>query len=358
MNKRPSPLNTAAARPSRAAAAAGVLRRTVLLALLACVVASFGLTAGTRAEADRPRTFSEQALNEAFATARVLAADATGLAVPAPAAAEMKLQAQTLTEQALLLSGPGGTARQAGAPADAGSSGESPVTYVQALQAAARTNLEAAGRADYGTARLLASVGAGQLLLAQRAADVLGENSEPLQESGWTPVLEESAARCTNSDAASDRTQLRDRPGAAESLRAVLDAEFGAVYAYEVAQAQGGRSIAVLGQTAAEHRAAHLKAGEDGVRHLSSLCLPAVSPLPAYSLTADFFADPAGSLSAMEAALPGIYADLAGSSDGALRSWAIDRLVQTSLAAYSDSRLPPASPGITADPASLPWAAG
>ena len=344
-----------AARPSRAASAAGVLRRTLALGLLACVVASFGLTAGNRAEADRPRSFSEKALNEAFATARILADEADGLAAAGGPKAELELQSQVLREQALALTGPGG----ASAYQAAQSQERSPDSYSGALYAAARSNLEAAGRADYGTARLLASVGTGQLLLAQRAAQALGGTVEAPKEAGWTPVLDEgAAARCTNGDAATDRTALVDRPGAAEALQAALDAEFGAVYAYEVAQAQAGGTVAVLGEPLMARRAAHLTAGRSGVGLLPALCLPAVSPAPAYSLSGAFYADPAGSLAEMEGALPGVYADLAGSSDGAVRSWAIDRLVETSLQVYSEADAVPATPGLDAEPAALPWAAG
>ncbi|WP_312182988.1 DUF4439 domain-containing protein [Arthrobacter sp.] len=352
VNKRLSSQKPPAARPSRAASAAGAFRRTLALGLLACVVASFGLTAGNRAEADRPRSFSEKALNEAFATARVLAAEADSLAVGAPSA-ELQMQSQVLRDQALLLTSPGG----ASAYQTAQSVDRSTDSYPDALYAAAQFNLEAAGRADYGAARLLASVGTGQLLLAQRAAQVLG-GSVTTKESGWTPVLgEDAAARCTN-DAATDRTELRDRPGAAEALQSALDAEFGAVYVYEVAQAQNGAAVSVLGETPAERRAAHLEAGRNGVALLPTLCLPAVGPVPAYSLSAAFYADPSGSLAGMEAALPGVYADLAGSSDGAVRSWAIDRLVETSLQLYSGAAAVPASPGLDAEPAALPWAAG
>jgi hypothetical protein len=354
----PLPRKPPAARPSRAAAAAGALRRTLALGLLACVVASFGLTAGSRAEADRPRTFSEKALNEAFATVRILAAEADALAAAetGAAAGELRLQAQTLREQALLLTSPGGAAAHEAATQGGDGSGDS---YPAAVEAAARTNLEAAGRADHGTARLLASVGASQLLLAQRAGQVLGQPADAVPGTSWTPVLDEdSTARCTNGDAGSDRAVLRDRHGAAEALKSALNAEFGAVYAYEVAQAQGSGSSLVLGERMSERRSGHLEAGRAGVGLLPSLCLPAVSPVPAYALSAAFFADPVRSLASLEISFPGVYADLAGSSDGAVRSWAIDRLVETSLQLYSGAEAVPASPGLEAEPAVLPWAAG
>ena len=358
VNTRLSPQMPPAMRPSRAAAAAGVLRRTLALGVLACVVASFGLTLGARAEADRPRTFSEKALNEAFATVRILAAEADALAAAGTGAStgEMQLQAMTLKEQALLLTSPGGAAAHEAALQAPGSAQGS---YPVAVETAARANLEAAGRADYGTARLLASVGTAQLLLAERAGEVLGVPVETAGESQWTPVLDDdAAARCTTDGDASARTELRDRPGAAESLQSTLDAEYGAVYAYEVAQAQSSGRETVLGSALPERRTAHLEAGRDGVELLPALCLPEVSPVPAYSLSAGFFADPVQSLDGMEAAFPGVYADLVGSTDGAVRSWAINRLVETSRQLYTESNAVPASPGLEAEPAALPWADG
>ena len=249
MEKPPNPPQPPAARPSRAAAAAGFLRRTLALGLLACVVASLGLTAGTQVEPERPKSFSEQALNEAFATSRVLAAEAESLAASLRGASAAAVQetADTLNQQALLLTSPGGAAALQKAE---GINGRS---LPQALADSARKNLAAAGRADHGTARLLASTGTGQLLLALRTAPALGESPGPVPESGWTPVLDDAVpGKCSGSG------QSVPGPDAAASLQAVLDAEFGAVYAYEVSQAQGGSSFAVLGQTAAEQRAAHL----------------------------------------------------------------------------------------------------
>ena len=314
------------------------------------MIASLGLTAGSGVEPERPRTFSEQALNEAFATSRLLAAEAESLAASADAGAAAALlsTAETLNRQALMLTSPGGAAALQKAPGVQGR------PYAGALLESARKNLAAAGRADYGTARLLAATGAGQVLLAERAAAALGEDPLPLQESGWTPVLDDSEQpRCTTGD----RAVLRDRPGAAESLQAAVNAEYGAAYGYEVAQAQAGRTFTVLGQPASERRSAHLEAGRDGAELLPVLCLPEITPLPAWSLDARFLADPVSSLEELEETMPALYADLAGSSDGAVRSWAIDRLVASARLLYSSAEIPPA-PGLDAEPASLPWAAG
>lgn len=355
MEKPPNTPQQPAARPSRAAAAAGFLRRTLALGLLACVIASLGLTAGTQAEPERPRTFSEQALNEAFATSRLLAAEAGSLTASLQGSAATALQqtADTLAKQSLLLTSPGGAAALQNAD---GGSGKS---LPQALAESARTNLAAAGRADHGTARLLASAGTGQLLLSLRTAQALGENPVEVPESGWTPVLDDAAQReCSGSGQSVPAEGPDAGPDAAASLQAVLDAEFGAAYAYEVAQAQFGAGFTVLGQAPSERRAAHLEAGGEGTELLPALCLPELTPVPAYSLAPEFMTDPLGSLQLLEDGLPTLYANLAGSSDGAVRSWAIDRLVATSMLLYSGADQIPASPGLDAEPTALPWASG
>ena len=340
-----------AAHPSRATAAAGFLRRTLALGLLACVIASLGLSAGTQAEPERPRTFSEQALNEAFATSRLLAAEAESLAgsLQGSAAAAVQEAAGTLNQQALLLTSPGGAAALQTAEEISGQS------LPQALAESARKNLAAAGRADHGTARLLASTGTGQLLLALRTAPALGEKPAEVPRSGWTPVLDDAATgKCSGSGGSGPV----DGPDAAASLQAVLDAEFGAAYAYEVAQAQFGAGFTVVGQGPAERREAHLEAGGEGTGFLPALCLPELTPVPAYSLAPEFMTDPLGSLSLLEEGMPTLYANLAGSSDGAVRSWAIDRLVASSVLLYSGADQIPASPGLDAEPTALPWASG
>ncbi|MER2134945.1 MAG: DUF4439 domain-containing protein [Arthrobacter sp.] len=352
MEKPPNAPQPPAARPSRAAAAAGFLRRTLALGLLACVIASLGLTAGAQAEPERPRTFSEQALNEAFATSRLLAAEAESMAASlrGPAATAVQETADTLTRQALLLTSPGGAAALQAAEEISGRS------LPQALADSARKNLAAAGRADHGTARLLASAGTGQLLLSLRTAQALGEDPVEVPESGWTPVLDDAApGKCIGSGQSAPDEAPDAEPDAAVSLQAVLDAEFGAAYAYEVAQAQFGAGFTVLGQAPSERRDAHLEAGGEGTELLPALCLPELTPVPAYSLAPEFMANPLGSLQLLEEGMPTLYANLAGSSDGAVRSWAIDRLVASSMLLYAEAGQVPASPGLDAEPAALPW---
>jgi len=325
------------------------------LGLLACVIASLGLTAGTQAEPERPRTFSEQALNEAFATSRLLAADAESLAASLQGSAATAVQqaADTLARQSLLLTSPGGAAALQNADDISGRS------LPQALADSARTNLSAAGRADYGTARLLASAGTGQLLLSLRTAQALGEEPAEVPESGWTPVLEDAVpGKCSGSGQSGTDEWPDEGPDGAAALGAVLDAEFGAAYAYEVAQAQFGGGFTVLGQTPSERRAAHLEAGGEGTELLPALCLPELTPVPAYSLAPEFMTDPLGSLQLLEDGMPTLYANLAGSSDGAVRSWAIDRLVASSVLLYAGAGQIPASPGLDAEPAALPWTSG
>lgn len=355
MEKPPYALQPRTRRPSRAAAAAGFLRRTLALGLLACVIASLGLTAGSGPEPERPRTFSEQARNEAFATSRILAAEAESLAAAqgGSAAAVLQETADTLNRQALLLTSPGGAA----ALQDAAGTGSRPLA--QALAESARKNLAAAGRADHGTARLLASTGTGQLLLSLRTAAALGESPAEVPESGWTPVLDDAAqAACARGTGPETSEDQQEEPDAAGALQAAIDAEFGAAYAYEVAEAQAGAVFTVLDQTPAERREAHLEAGSEGVQLLPAVCLPEATPVPAYALAPGFQASPAAFLALLEEGMPTVYADLTGTSDGAVRSWAIDRLVASSVLLYAGAPEIPPAPGLDAEPAALPWTAG
>ena len=72
---------------------------------------------------------------------------------------------------------------------------------------------------------------------------------------------------------------------------------------------------------------------------------------PAYGRQAEALAD-------LEAATPGVYADLSALGEGTVRAWAVERLAELSLDLYTETRRVPASPGLEAQPAGLPWIAG
>ncbi|UWX98664.1 ferritin-like domain-containing protein [Arthrobacter zhaoxinii] len=229
------------------------------------------------------------------------------------------------------------------------------------MTASADANLRAAWRADPGTARLLAAAGAAQQVWAARAgaqADPAapgaagaagpGGSSAVPADSGNDdagPAAGRDAPKCPDTEAA---------PDAAAALKAAIDAEFGAAYAYEVALAQDPPGAALReewGKRIAEHQSR----GTDAVGYLSDLCLPAVAPVAAYRLDAGFLRDPAAGLPALEQRFPAVYADLVALSEGSLRSWAIDRLAAVTGELYLQADAVPAAPGLDAVPDDLPW---
>ncbi|MFJ7748410.1 DUF4439 domain-containing protein [Arthrobacter sp. NPDC097144] len=401
VKKPPNRAESAAGRAGRATTALGGVRRTTLLAVLAAVVLSFNLAAGTTPSEDRPASFSEIARADARASAaglsrlarefsgnpaesaaprdtqtQVTQAQAAQTQVAQTLAAEITAQAGILAEQSALLASPerlpeGIPAFTLPSPeAHAGAAEE----YVAALSDSARASLDAAMRADDGTARLLASTGAAQQVLAVRAAGAAGL---PAPEA-WTPPRAPQPGADRDSDPASDGScpgeqdvtvpaQAQGGPDAAGALQGAVDAEYGAAYAYEVAMARtpepAGRS------SLREARNGHLAAGALAVQLLPQLCLPALTPAPAYSLPSSFALDPASALAALEGSLPGVYADLAALGTGSVRALAAQRLVQVSADLYADtaaadifaesgsgvSAFPvPAAPGLDAEPAALP----
>lgn len=392
VKKPPNRAESAAGRAGRATTVPGRVRRTTLLAVLAAVVLSFNLAVGSGAAEDRPATFSETARADARASAAELSrlarkfsgdpAESAAPQDPRPLAAELILQAGILAEQSALLASPerlldGTPAFTRPSPeAHAGAAEE----YVAALADSARASLDAAMRADGGTARLLASTGAAQQVLAVRAAGAAGL---PAPET-WTPApaLDPATApapaphkdsdaasdgSCRGKPAAPDPAVGQDGPGAAGALQGTVDAEYGAAYAYEVAMAR--TPDAAERGSLREARTGHLAAGALAVQLLPQFCLPALTPVPAYSLPPSFTRDPAAALAALEGSLPGVYADLAALSSGSVRALAAERLVQVSADLYAATPAAgvlaesgsgasavrvPAAPGLDTEPAGLP----
>ncbi|MCQ1987944.1 DUF4439 domain-containing protein [Arthrobacter sp. zg-Y844] len=377
---------------------AGTLRLVLFLALGA-VILSFGLVAGTGDGRERTRSFSEIALAEARTSARALSAEAGALAAAGknPEAVELLAQAEGLRTQAALLTS---TGREPAAARNtfeeplvvSGSAGKdragSPAVpeapdakdlepYVRALAASAKANLQAAWRADAGTARLLAATGAAQQVWATRTAGLYGlalpETNGPhtgdpaaASEATEAPAAEKKLSNCADAgtgektaDTAAGTPSGRAAagsaaPDAAAALKAAIDAEFGAAYAYEVALAQDP-SAATRGGQWQTRMAAHQSRGTDAVAYLPGLCLPAVPPVAAYRLDAGFLRNPADALPPLEQQFPAVYADLVALSEGELRGWAIDRLAAVSAELYLQTEIVPASPGLDAVPEDLPW---
>ncbi|WP_341393789.1 DUF4439 domain-containing protein [Arthrobacter sp. G119Y2] len=382
VKKPPSRRTPAAGRAGRAMAVLGGVRRTTLLFLLAAVVLSLGMVAGNGSGEDRSASFSEIAQTDARAAALALTRQAGELADAESSetlAAELSRQAAVLDEQSVLLTR-AGSFRSGVPPFPAAPSGAVPASdadtdsraaaYVRSLTDSARASLDAALRADAGTARLLAATGAAQQVLAVRAAEAAGLDApEP-----WTPLPQaDGGSRCESGATASpgspsaaaegtaggtaDGTADGDSvPDAAAALQGAVDAEFGAAYAYEVGMARtaGAGERALL----EERREDHLAAGAEGVHLLPEVCLPALTRAPAYSLPPSFAADPGDALDSLEASLPGVYADLAALGAGPVRAWAVERLAELSAGLYAEEGSVPAAPGLDLEPAGLPRTPG
>ncbi|MCC9146260.1 MULTISPECIES: DUF4439 domain-containing protein [unclassified Arthrobacter] len=404
-----APLENPGAEPGRARGRGrwgARVRRLVLFLALGAVVLSFGLVAGSGDAADSTRTFSDLALTQAQADAGKLAAEARVLAAQGGngGAAEFTAQAEGLRSQAALLTGLGrhpaavptrrSSEEPLHVPGGAGTDGTGSGTpaagtgpdrrnldhYVQALAASAQANLQAAWRADAGTARLLAATGAAQQVWATRNANRYGltlpDEEFPGTDGGSPAADTEPSGTGAGPDASACPDAQRPEPGsgstqpapdgdgsggsgtaapgAADALTAAIDAEFGAAYAYEVAFAQAP-SAAERGEQWRERAAAHESSGTDAVAYLAELCLPAIAPVAAYRLDAGFLRNPADALPALEEQFPAVYADLVALSDGNLRGWAIARLADVSEDLYLQADTVPATPGLDAVPENLPW---
>ncbi|MCC3303095.1 DUF4439 domain-containing protein [Arthrobacter sp. zg-Y895] len=392
----PGPEPAPARWPRRLGAGA---RRLVLFLALGAVILSLGLVAGTGDATERSRSFSQIALAEARNSARALSAEAGVLAAEGknPEAVELLAQAEGLRSQAALLTSTGrepaaarhtfvepldvsgtagkGRAGSPGAPEAPDAKDLEP--YVRALAASAKANLQAAWRADAGTARLLAATGAAQQVWAARTAGLYGltlpetngpRTGDPVAASDATdePAKEKKLPNCPDAGAGGNAVETAAgtpsggasagsaAPDAAAALKAAIDAEFGAAYAYEVALAQDPSAV-TLGEQWQTRMSAHESRGTDAVAYLPDLCLPAVAPVAAYRLDAGFLRNPAGALPALEQQFPAVYADLVALSEGDLRGWAIGRLAAVSAELYLQADTVPATPGLDAVPEDLPW---
>lgn len=382
VKKPPSRRTPAAGRAGRAMAVLGGVRRTTVLLVLAAVVLSLGMVAGNGSGEDRTASFSEIAQTDARAAAIELSRQAASLAEAErskPLTAELLRQAEVLTEQAELLTrtgsyrrgippfpvasseaAPASEATPSGAvPSGAPASEAAAAEYVRLLAVSARSSLDGAMRADAGTARMLASTGAAQQVLALRAAEAAGLDApEP-----WAPVspaggssscsAEQTPAAAAESGPTGDPA---DAASDAAALQAAVDAEYGAAYAYEVGMARTSGTAARTELDA--RREDHLAAGAEAVLLLPEVCMPALTRAPAYSLPASFDADPAAALEDLEAAMPAVYADLAALGSGAVRAWAAERLAELSAGLYADEDSVPAAPGLDLEAAALPHVPG
>lgn len=213
---------------------------------------------------------------------------------------------------------------------------------------------------DGGLARLLAGVGTGQLLAAERlqpgaaaaqlkaatAAAASPPRTAPDSQASPCPSPTTAAAATVPAEAAASAS-----PDAAAALAAVVLAEREAVYAYEAAMPRlapgpAGPASAYLGN----HRG--LVRDAESRLHLDCRRVPAQQP--GYAIDAGFLQSPAGRLGMLEAGTLGAYGDLIALSEGGSRAWAVSALPAAAARAAHWGTDPGPVPGLALEPAQLP----
>jgi hypothetical protein len=361
------------------------LPRTALFVCLALIVVSLGMVLRPASPAEPP--VSERVRAAALADAlrlrtasEQLGAGTASPAVPALATAARPALDRTvslLTTQARALLLPGQAASPAAAatttaatpPAAAGTA--APVTaagLAADLAASGRQRLADAVAADGGMARLLAAVGAAQLLQSSAVAAAAGAPdpaaAAPDAGAAAGPAVPTASATAPSpavgcpvpADPPSEAAAAGGPPvrGAADlggALAALIRAELETVYGYQVAltRLDGGAA-----KTAADQLARHeaLITAAEALSRAS--CAPIPAPEAGYALDPAFLAAPGPGLGALESGSLTAYGDLVALSDGTTRQWAVSGLLEAARRAALWGAEPGALPGLAADPASFP----
>lgn len=395
-------------------AISGPMLRKYLLLLVAVVAAvglGLGLAVQDHVRHPAPRTETENAQLAALNTANRLAERATVLATaPVPTAVptssdeaadspaktiqkdSFAAAAEVLRQQARLLQAPSLARIPAGQstpqqprkgqdsavaelpaqsidgrpppePSPDGRATATPEDFIAKLVSSAQNNLAGARTSNPGIARLLASIGTGQLLLAAELAD---RHQLPVQT--FTPAEtvhdRRTAARptpCPSSEPTPSgpdtAAAIPATPGSvagpgpewstqSTALLSVLRAEEQAAYAYEVASAD------MPAPATAASRERHVLAASELQWLLHQACVSAPPSLEAYALTPDFLDNPGAGLEQLEQQLLASYADLIGLSStddgkaGNARTWAVNQLAGSALQLRNPDAIPRATPGL------------
>ncbi|MET4095582.1 ferritin-like domain-containing protein [Arthrobacter sp. UYCu712] len=343
--------------------------RIALLACITVVVISLGvaLTPGSpKASADQP--FSEQARAAALSETLRLRAAGEQLVTPAAGAAPTGSQApiaQTvnlLTDQARALLGPGDEpaaeplpASSPATPSAAAQPGPaSAAELAAALAASGSERLAEAAAADGGIARLLAAVGAAQLLEASSLAVATGSPA-PAAADPASPALSGAcrtpAATSLPAAAGTDGAADAEDASLEGALAAAVRTELETIYGYQVALTRlGGEQSSAAAKQLARHES--LISGAETLSRAH--CVPVPPREAGYTLEQSFLASPASGLGRLEAAALPVYGDLVALSDGETRQWAISGLVGAARRAELWGADAGSLPGLAADPASFP----
>lgn len=353
------------------------LPRLALIVVLAVVVLTLGLVVRPGKPAEpAPPTASERALAAALTDTLELRSDAERLPGAGTAADGT---VSFLTTQARALWRPGAATPSASpslAPSGAASPGQSPASaspsaapmtaasLVTALDASGRQRLADAAAAGPGTARLLASIGTGQLLQASALAAATGTpdpaatGAPALAPSPAAPTTDSatpSPSACptaTDSSSAAPSASASPAPAdLANALAEVISTERETVYAYQVALTRLDGPGAAAASTRLTRHEALAAAAEALVRQH---CAAAPPRQAGYALDPAFLASPAAGLRGLEAGSLAAYADLVGLSDGSTRQWAVSGLLEAGRRAAAWGAAPEPTPGLSVDPAELP----
>lgn len=366
-----------------------------ILASLAVLVVSLGLalTPAPPPEAPEP-AFSERARASALAETMQLRVSSSQMADSVSGAERQALlrTVTLLTTQARALAAPGqntpsekpsaasaASGTPSGVPSALETAGaDSPAELVAALSASGGQRLTDAETSDGGMARLLAAVGAAQLLQASSLAPAVGAAAPPAPtlpastvpapslspSSGPAPSSAAVSAgpsspeaappaagesTCPPAPTASGSAAGSASPAAALAMTVKTEAE--TVYGYQVA-------VARLEGTAADSAAKLLARHESVLAEAEALSRARCADIPpreaGYTLDPLFLESPAAGLGSLEAGTLPVYGDLVALSDGSTRQWAISGLLAAANRAALWGADPGPLPGIVVDTAQLP----
>ncbi len=371
--------------------------RLVLLAALTAVIISLGMAVTPLRPAISPeQALSGQARTSALADALRLRDAGTRLeqrlgdpdsGAAAPALRQESAGTVTLltTHSRALLTpagrapGPGPSApgtptasAAAPSPAPPAPAKELAADLAADLAASGSQRLADAAGTDGGTARLLASIGAAQLIRSAALATAAGAPvpAGPDPAAATDPAGMAAARDCPSRTAVplpatgangggADSAGSGDGNSAGgggpatleTALAAAIAAEQRAVYGYQVALP---RLSAGAAAAAAAHLASHHRLVSAAEAFSRTHCAPEPLPGPGYALEGSFLTAPSAGLAALEDGTLPAFADLVALSDGSTRTWAIGALLGAARRADGWGTDPGALPGLPGIEAELP----
>ncbi len=328
--------------------------------MVALLVAGTGMVLLPRDSGTPPAvSFSETARLTALEDTLLLRDSATTLTESAAPEAERPALGNAvtlLTTHAQALLGPHGATSSAtssaipsGAAATATTAPSSRGSFLTGLAGSGWKRLADARTADGGIARLLAAVGSGQVLQAEKLA---AEWQLPLPDQ--TTVLETKAPAATALAASCPSASPTPEPTSATTdtaLAAVVRSQQQAVYVYQVA-------LKRLDETKSAAAAKYLQVHEVLLRQAESVTSANCADVPTseagYRVPEQLTQDPATFLGSLELASLPRFGDLVALSTDETRTWAIDGLLAAARRSTAWGAPLPPLPGLMLDAGELP----